>query len=228
MKRKINWEKVIGWFVFITLLLSVGYSLFGIVHSADDAAARSDYILMMVQCLLGLFVLALPGFLEKRFAIDIPYFMTVLYFAFLYCAIYLGEVRSFYYLIPYWDTILHAMSGAMLGAFGFVLVRTLTEAEKVKVQLSPFFVSLIAFCFAVTIGVVWEIYEFAGDGLLGLNMQKFRLPDGTILSGHDALSDTMWDLIVDAMAAFAISLFGYLVLTAKGKKEKLTEKKKKQ
>lgn len=223
MKRKINWEKVIGWFVFITLLLSVGYSLFGILHNAADTAARSDYILMLVQCLLGLFVLALPGFLEKRFSIDIPHFMTVLYFIFLYCAIYLGEVRSFYYLIPHWDTILHAMSGAMLGAFGFVLVRTLTEAEKVKVELSPFFVSLTAFCFAITIGVVWEVYEFAGDGLLGLNMQKFRLPDGTLLSGHAALSDTMWDLIVDALAALSVAVIGFFVLTAR-KKAKKTSK----
>lgn len=223
MKRKINWEKVIGWFVFITLLLSVGYSLFGILHNAADTAARSDYILMLVQCLLGLFVLALPGFLEKRFSIDIPHFMTVLYFIFLYCAIYLGEVRSFYYLIPHWDTILHAMSGAMLGAFGFVLVRTLAEAEKVKVELSPFFVSLVAFCFAITIGVVWEVYEFAGDGLLGLNMQKFRLPDGTLLSGHAALSDTMWDLIVDALAALSVAVIGFFVLTAR-KKAKKTSK----
>lgn len=223
MKRKINWEKVIGWFVFITLLLSVGYSLFGILHNAADTAARSDYILMLVQCLLGLFVLALPGFLEKRFSIDIPHFMTVLYFIFLYCAIYLGEVRSFYYLIPHWDTILHAMSGAMLGAFGFVLVRTLAEAEKVKVELSPFFVSLTAFCFAITIGVVWEVYEFAGDGLLGLNMQKFRLPDGTLLSGHAALSDTMWDLIVDALAALSVAVIGFFVLTAR-KKAKKTSK----
>lgn len=223
MKRKINWEKVIGWFVFITLLLSVGYSLFGILHNAADTAARSDYILMLVQCLLGLFVLALPGFLEKRFSIDIPHFMTVLYFIFLYCAIYLGEVRSFYYLIPHWDTILHAMSGAMLGAFGFVLVRTLAEAEKVKVEFSPFFVSLVAFCFAITIGVVWEVYEFAGDGLLGLNMQKFRLPDGTLLSGHAALSDTMWDLIVDALAALSVAVIGFFVLTAR-KKAKKTSK----
>lgn len=223
MKRKINWEKVIGWFVFITLLLSVGYSLFGILHNAADTAARSDYILMLVQCLLGLFVLALPGFLEKRFSIDIPHFMTVLYFIFLYCAIYLGEVWSFYYLIPHWDTILHAMSGAMLGAFGFVLVRTLAEAEKVKVELSPFFVSLVAFCFAITIGVVWEVYEFAGDGLLGLNMQKFRLPDGTLLSGHAALSDTMWDLIVDALAALSVAVIGFFVLTAR-KKAKKTSK----
>ena len=140
-----------------------------------------------------------------------------MYFAFLFCAIYLGEVRNFYYIIPHWDTILHAFSGAMLGAFGFTLVNILNDSERVKVTLSPAFIALFAFCFAVAVGAVWEIYEFSGDELFGLNMQKFRLSDGTELIGHKALRDTMKDIIIDTIGAAIVSLMGYFSLIAKSK-----------
>ena len=94
-------------------------------------------------------------------------------------------------------------------------------------SLSPFFVSLFAFCFALAIGAVWEIYEFSLDGLMGFNMQKHTLADGTPLVGHAALSDTMKDIIIDALGALAASIIGYVSLK-KNKKwliPKLTDKK---
>lgn len=79
--------------------------------------------------------------------------MMFLYTIFLYCAIYLGEVKSFYYEVPHWDTILHTFSGAMLGALGFLFVTLLNKNEKVQMNLSPLFVVDFSFCFAVTLGV---------------------------------------------------------------------------
>ena len=79
-------------------------------------------------------------------------------------------------------------------------------------KLSPAFVSLFAFCFAVTLGVFWEVYEFTFDGILGINMQKFMLEDGTQLIGRAALFDTMKDLIVDMVGAFIVSLSGYFFM----------------
>lgn len=136
--------------------------------------------------------------------------MYILYFLFLYCAIYLGEVRNFFYVVPHWDTWLHTFSGGMLGALGFIVVDRLNRVEGVPVRLSPGFVCLFALCFAVTVGVFWEIYEFTFDGLLGLNMQKFRLENGTQLVGRAALQDTMKDLIVDVAGAAVSVLLGYL------------------
>ena len=118
--------------------------------------------------------------------INIPNYMYVLYFIFLYCAIYLGEVRNFYFVIPHWDTILHAFSGAMLGALGFSLVSILNGSKRLRLKLSPFFIALFAFCFALAAGSVWEIYEYTFDGLLTLNMQKYALEDGTLLVGRAA------------------------------------------
>lgn len=97
----------------------------------------------------------------------------------------------------------------MLGALGFILVSVLNDSQRVPLSLSPGFVALFSFCFALSCGAVWEIYEYTFDGLLGLNMQKFVTAAGETLSGRAALEDTMKDLIVDACAAAAMSLMGY-------------------
>ena len=94
-------------------------------------------------------------------------------------------------------------------------VTLLNKVDKIPINLSPFFVCLFAFCFAITIGVAWEIYEFSFDGLLHLNMQKFMTEEGVELVGRAALSDTMSDLIVDAIGAFIISVLGYISLKYK-------------
>ena len=173
---------------------------------------KSDYALMLSQCILGIVAMLLPGMLENKFKIAIPSYMLILYTIFLYAAIYLGEVRSFYYNVPNWDNILHTFSGAMIGALGFSIVTLLNKTEKVPIVLSPLFVALFSFCFAVTLGVIWEFYEFTFDGILGLNMQKFALENGTQLIGRAALTDTMVDLFVDAVGAFIMSVIGYISL----------------
>ena len=219
MKKKINWQKVIGYFVLITLISTAIFLIFVIKDAptvADPAEPfvrlKSDYALMLSQCILGIVAMLLPGMLENKFKIAIPSYMLILYTIFLYAAIYLGEVRSFYYNVPNWDNILHTFSGAMIGALGFSIVTLLNKTEKVPIVLSPLFVALFSFCFAVTLGVIWEFYEFTFDVILGLNMQKFALENGTQLIGRAALTDTMVDLFVDAVGAFIMSVIGYISL----------------
>ncbi len=219
MKKRVDIKKLLFWVLLVSLIGSIGFAAYkaAVTSRVAETAVQgerlhSDYVLMLVQCALGLVVMFLPSMLERRFRITVPNDMCVMYFVFLYCAIYLGEVRSFYYLIPYWDTMLHAMSAMMLGALGFSLVSILNDAPVTHVDLSPRFVALFAFCFALTVGVLWEIYEFTFDGLLQMNMQKFRLEDGTELIGHAALTDTMKDLITDALGALLISVWGGLTI----------------
>ena len=200
MKKKINWQKLLSYFVLITLISTTIFLIFEI------------NALMLSQCILGIVAMLLPGMLENKFKIAIPSYMLILYTIFLYAAIYLGEVRSFYYNVPNWDNILHTFSGAMIGALGFSIVTLLNKTEKVPIVLSPLFVALFSFCFAVTLGVIWEFYEFTFDGILGLNMQKFALENGTQLIGRAALTDTMVDLFVDAVGAFIMSVIGYISL----------------
>ncbi|ULQ59269.1 hypothetical protein K7I13_12330 [Brucepastera parasyntrophica] len=221
-KKKVSISKIVSVFVFLSLLFSVVFIIIRIHFAPGEAPpddpqvkVKSDYSLMLIQCVLGVIVWTLPSLFRRRFNIVLPNSFLMMYFIFLYCAIYLGEVRNFYFVVPQWDTILHAFSGAMLGALGFSVVLLLNDTKKALIHLSPLFVSIFAFCFAVTLGVFWEIYEFTFDGLLGLNMQKFMLEDKTPLLGRMALMDTMKDLIVDVVGAFAISLLGFLMMRKK-------------
>ena len=231
--KKFNWRKFINRFVFFSLLISAIFLVIRLFlapagNDVPYGRVKSDYVLMLVQCILGLFAMTLPGLLSHRFQIEIPSGMLVLYAIFLYGAIFLGEVRSFYYTVPHWDTILHTFSGGMLGALGFSFVTLLNKTDKIPLNLSPIFVAIFAFCFAVTLGVFWEIYEFSFDGILGLNMQKFSLESGELLMGRAALQDTMKDLIVDCLGAFIMALVGYISLKYKtGFIEKLTVRRRK-
>lgn len=220
-------SEVAGRLLFVTLILSALYSLIRVIvpqpfgnEGTAYAHVRGDYVLMFIQCLLGLLVLSLPSIVSRKWKFSIPNFIYIMYYLFLYCAIFLGEVLHFYYVVPHWDTILHFFSGAMLGALGFILVSWLNDSEKVAVSLSPAFVALFAFCFALSCGAVWEIYEYTFDGLLGLNMQKFMTAEGETFLGHAALRDTMKDIIVDALAALLIAVMGYGRLKAAHEGEK--------
>jgi len=192
--------------VYLTIRLITGN-----LAISQDAGENSlsSYILMIVECLLGIFVINVPSMLAKRFRFQLPVVLYSMFIIFLYCAIFLGEVRNFYYIIPFWDSILHAFSSLMLGSFGLMVISILNHDENIVLQLSPVFVVVFAFCFAVTFNTIWEIYEFTIDSIMGLNMQKYILADGTVLSGHAALIDTMKDIIVDVCGALVASVIGY-------------------
>lgn len=227
-----SWKWWIGVILFITLVFSIFYSVFKILTTPEVIVnpevgqhLRSDYVLMLIQCILGLAMMGLPSILQKHLSFELPNSMCIIYFVFLYCAIYLGDVRNFYYIIPHWDTILHGFSGVMLGAFGFSLVKILNDSDKIHVVLSPAFICLFAFCFALAGGAVWEIYEFTADSLLGLNMQTHRLEDGTQLVGILALQDTMYDLIIDSVGALITVVCGYISMRGKEFYRKIRDKK---
>ncbi len=218
--RKQRVAKLTSMILVLSLALSSAYAIVRMIaaptvspESATYVKTKSDYALVLVQCLLGLLVSLLPSILARRWKIILPHTIYILYFVFLYCAIYLGEVWDFFYRVPHWDTLLHAFSGAMLGALGFVLVDLLNRSEQVRVSMSPFFVALFAFCFALSVGALWEIYEFSMDGALGLNMQKHTTQQGMALTGHAALADTMKDIIIDALSALGVAILGYLDTT---------------
>ncbi len=216
MMKKRKASEMIGSILFLSLVLSVIFSGVRLAtapvevpEGLEHVKVKSDYLLMLLQCSLGLVVMMLPSLIERTWRLGITNAIYLLYYVFLYCAVFLGEVFEFYYLVPHWDTILHFFSGAMLGALGFILVDILNRNEKVRVSLSPLFVAVFAFCFALAAGAVWEIYEFTGDSLFGLNMQKCLTEHGQPLVGYEALRDTMKDIVVDAAAALGVSIIGY-------------------
>ena len=153
--------------------------------------------------ILTFFMTYYPSILEKKFGVYLPNTLQIVITLFIFAAQVLGEMSGFYDKISWWDTMLHATSGVILGLVGFLFIYLLNEKGDANVNLSPIFVVIVAFCFALTMGVFWEIFEFSADRLLGFNMQKFRMP------GQDGLIDTMEDLIVDAIGAIIACIFGW-------------------
>jgi hypothetical protein len=156
-------------------------------------------------------VTLLPLVLGRRFRVFIPPEFEALAVFFIFSSLFLGEVRGFYSRYWWWDTALHTISGFLLGILGFLLVHVLNEKEDIDLHMKPGFVALFAFMFAVGLGAIWEIFEFAMDGFFGMNMQK------------SGLTDTMWDLIVDAVGALIISVLGFGYISNRGNESFLEE-----
>ena len=125
-----------------------------------------------IVCAFVLLLYVLPQFVENRMNIEIPSVLEIVIFVFVFMAEILGELDSYYLKYQHWDTILHTTSGFLLAAVGYSLVNLLNKSEKVRVQLSPAYLAIVAFCFSMTMGVLWEFFEFAADRWLLLDMQK--------------------------------------------------------
>lgn len=159
----------------------------------QDAATVTGIILLML----------LPTLFSRRYRIMIPLEFELMAIVFVFASLFLGEMREYYTRFWWWDIALHTTSGLLLGIFGFLMVYVLNEDDRVAVRLRPRFVALFAFLFAVTIGALWEIFEFSMDKLAGFNMQKPMAGDPS------GLTDTMWDLIVDTLGAAVVAVIGW-------------------
>ena len=126
----------------------------------------------VLLCVLTLVLFLLPSIFERRLHIDLPDTLEIIILLFIYAAEILGEIQSYYTHFHGWDTMLHTMNGFLCAAIGFALVDILNREEKVSLHLSPFFMAVTAFCFSMTIGVLWEFFEFSMDQFLLFDMQK--------------------------------------------------------
>jgi hypothetical protein len=174
----------------VLLLLGIGFTLW-----------QGQWLTALTTAAI-LVVTLFPVFLKRTLDVFIPPEIEVLAVVFVFASLFLGEVRGYYLRFWWWDVVLHAASGFLLGILGFLLVYVLNEKEEIELHMKPGFVALFAFMFAVGLGALWEIFEFAMDSAFGLNMQK------------SGLRDTMWDLIVDTAGALVIAVLGYGYLQA--------------
>ena len=197
-------------------------------------------------CVLSLVLFLLPAFIEKRFRVQIPTLMEVVILLFIFGAEILGELQNYYTQYPYWDVMLHTTNGFVCAAFGFSLIDILTRNRQEKFRLSPLYVSLVAFCFSMTVGVLWEFFEYGMDVVFLTDMQKDTVlhsiasvelsTDGTVTVLQDisamtvngqglpitgyldiGLHDTMADLFVNFLGAVVFSVLGYFYIRHRGR-----------
>lgn len=151
--------------------------------------------LSMFVIVIALCIVWLPAVLARNLSVHVPLEFEFLLNVFIYASIFLGEISGFYTRFWWWDVVLHAGSGIALGFVGFLLLYSLYHVE--KVLLPPSLLAVFSFCFALSLGALWEIFEYTIDSIMGTNMQK------------SGLTDTMWDLIVDAVGAGIVAVSGY-------------------
>lgn len=196
-------------------------------------------------CALTLILLLLPSFLSSKMHIVLPNTLEIIIICFIFAAEILGEVQEYYVLYDRWDDMLHTLNGFLAAAIGFAMIDILNRHERVAMNLSPAFVALVAFCFSMTIGVLWEFFEFSMDSFFGKDMQKDTWitafnsvalnPDGANVPVHVdvesvtvngqtwnkyldiGLYDTMHDLFVNFLGAVTFSIFGLVYIKNRGK-----------
>ena len=149
-------------------------------------------------CVLSLVLFLMPTILERQLQIDLPNVLEIVILLFIFSAWILGEVQTYYTIIPYWDTMLHTLNGFLCAAIGFSLVDLLNRHERVSLSLSPAYMAIVAFCFSMTVGVLWEFFECAMDQIFMQDMQKDTIvnaissvmldPTGSQLPGSGRLS----------------------------------------
>ncbi len=127
-----------------------------------------------VLCVASLLLFTLPTFVSDKFKIGIPGVLEGIIYLFIFSSAILGEINNFYRIIPFWDTILHTLNGFLCAGIGFSLVDLLNQNSK-KLNLSPIYVAIVAFCFSMTVGVLWEFYEYSADTFTRTDMQKDRI-----------------------------------------------------
>lgn len=123
-------------------------------------------------CLLVLVLFMLPFFIQQNFGIELPSTLEIIILLFIFAAEILGELKCYFITFHHWDTMLHTTTGFLCAATGFALIDILNRNSRIKFQLSPIYVALVAFCFSMTVGVLWEFFEFGMDRLFQMDMQK--------------------------------------------------------
>lgn len=196
----------------------------------------------VMTCVLTLGLLMLPLFIDRKLSVALPSVLETIVVLFVFAANVMGELGAFYEKIPIWDSLLHAVNGFICAGVGFGLTDILNRSERVKLSLSPMFVCLFSFCFSMTVGVVWEFFEFGADMLFGKDMQKdtvvtaihsglisgkpnvimhIRNITSTVVNGENlgidgyldiGLIDTMKDLLVNFVGAMVFDTAGWFYL----------------
>ena len=128
-------------------------------------------------CILTLILFTFPGLFSRKFKIEVPQTLEIIGDLFIYAAEICGEIQNFYGIFEHWDTMLHTLNGFLCAAVGFSTVDILNRTDKFHIKMTPVFVALVSFCFSMTVGVMWEFFEFGADYYFKQDMQKDRIVD---------------------------------------------------
>lgn len=190
---------------------------------ATSSEQRDAAISNIFLGFLGIILFSLPWLIESRFKVDIPNYLEIIVLSFLFGAIILGNIHGFLESVKGYDKFLHTLSGIIISVIAYEIIHSYNLSKNDSVKLSPGLLSIFAFCFSITLLVVWEFYEFSVDTIAyninnetSRNMQRYQwVNDSLVYPQPYGLMDTMLDLIVGSIGAALVSFVGWRILLKK-------------
>ena len=200
----------------LTMIMLIAAIIF--FFFVDDSKKIRRLIFSIVQLLLMMGIIILPDHLKDKLGLKIPIMLETSLTIFAFCGFVLGDVFDFYKKIPVWDSILHAFSGIILAYVGFVLIDYFVKRDSINLSMGHMYICVSVVLFSLALGAIWEIGEYLVDDIFGTNNQQYmKSTRGTLygkedepLLGHEALNDTMKDLMLDLAGASIVGVVEYL------------------
>lgn len=212
-KKRLKIVRSIIFSIVVTML--IGSILLLFIEEVDKKKNR--LLFTIFQFVIMLLIMAIPQKLKDKWDFVIPVSLEVSFLLFAFGSFILGEVFNFYDKIPIWDAILHVVSGIVLAYLGLVLIKYFVHNENIGIQLSPMFIIIAVILFSLSLGAIWEISEFIADDWFSMNSQQYMATTGGTITtskdvplvGHEALRDTMEDLMLDLGGACFVGIIEY-------------------
>lgn len=226
--KKLESPKIV-YFIFLAIvILEIAAASFS-AGFATTSEQRDAAISNIFLGFLAIVLFSVPWILESRFKFDIPNYLEIIILFFLFAAIVLGNIHNFLVTVKGYDKLLHIVSGTLISVIGYEIIHSFNLSRSENVRLGPGLLSIFAFCFSVTLLVLWEFYEFTIDTIAynlnnntPRNMQRYQwINESLIYPQPYGLMDTMLDLVVGTVGAAVVSLVGWRILCAKELKKGL-------
>jgi len=207
--KKTNW--IINIIRTVMALAFVVALIRGIYVGVVNHEIEADYFITAFTALISVGITYIPSFVQHKKIIAMPVMLQTIFTVFTFLAMFFGEILGFYDLFSWWDSMLHFSSGVIFGLIGYMLFISFNRDASIRGKLHPASVIMFAVCFSIACGTMWEIFEFAGDSLLGMNMQRWQTdiqPETWIAMqnasnmSNPGLINTMKDIICDMFGTF--------------------------
>ncbi len=224
MKKRLIWiRRILFYFTLIAAIITL-FRFF----TVDDQEVRGEMLYNLVMYFITFIIFLAPRILKKGANIIVPTELHVLIAMLAFGALVLGDTQSFYSIYPWWDSFLHFIGGIILSLTGYWIIKLIMQEKSEYIYLNKVFTVIFVICFSLAAGAVWEIWEYSYDEVLGENSQRHSIvvEDPTLGKqyvgkvGHDALNDTMKDLMLDLGGSIVACTYGTIKINHDEKKQK--------
>jgi hypothetical protein len=224
--KRLESSKTVYFILLGIVILEIAAASFSVAFATSPEQRDAGFSNIFLGFLAAV-LFSIPWIIESRFKLNIPNYLEIIVLVFLFSAIVLGNIHGFLETVKGYDKLLHIVSGTFISVIGYEIIHFFNISKSKETRLSPGILSVFAFCFSITLLVIWEFYEFAVDTIAyninndtSRNMQRYQwINESLIYPQPYGLMDTMLDLLVGSIGAAVVSILGWRILLHKQAKE---------